>query len=61
LPGPFFFLNKVDTVICKHCGAVNNYEHGPYLETLVTQLVVHTNRLEDLDPGEMGSFIVEPA
>jgi len=54
-------INIVDTVICKHCGAVNNYEHGPYLETLVTQLVVHTNRLEDLDPGEMESFIVEPA
>lgn len=54
-------INIVDTVICKHCGAVNNYEHGPYLETLVTQLVVHTNRLEDLAPGEMESFIVEPA
>ena len=50
-----------DTVICKHCGAVDHYEHGPYVEALVSQLVMEINRLEDLDPEEMESFIVVPA
>lgn len=54
-------INILDTVICKHCGAVDHYEYDPYLETLVFQLVMEINRLEDLDPEEAESFIVVPA
>lgn len=54
-------INILDTVICKHCGAVDHYEHGPYLETLVFQLVMEINRLEDLEPEEAESFVVVPA
>jgi hypothetical protein len=49
-----------DTIRCKQCGAVDNYDYDPYFRSLVFQLGLNLADIENLRPEELADFVIEP-